>query len=584
MLPSFSSSFLVIGLLALLGIFILVLVLLRNATPTSNATSSSTNSSSSVSSSSTVSSASVKSQAKAQSKAQSKVASKQKEKEVVAECSEYATKLHPCSTYKAPCFMQPDHLGILSAQGTKRQYIVLYKEEKVLTEHVKPRCHLFSKAHGIETQHQFSHINRGFSASLTREQLKTLQSDTSVQEIHADVVVKMHPAVFYKKAQSKKGVSSFQRRISQFVGLKSTKKPPKNKQPTPPPRPPPPPPPPPTPQPPAPSPPEPTPTPSPPPPSQEYPQDGALYGWNMLNIGLTKDTIHMASTKKPPKNSPSESNPTPPPSSGGPSTPSAGPSADTVDVYVVDTGIDLAQKELNVVEGKSFVLDETAATDLNGHGTFCAGVIGARGLAQKVVGVLPNVRLHGLKVLNRLGSGTFSSILAALNYVYSAKLSNPSSKIIVSMSLGATVNTTAYNILDTTILMLINANIPVIVAAGNDAMDASMDTPAHVKEALTVGAYDSKNKFADFSNYGAVVDVLGPGVDIKSTWLNNGMYIGSGTSFSCPHATGILARYLSRNSMPSNVATLFNLLKSNAVQNQVSAVPGSTPNVSCRIF
>lgn len=288
----------------------------------------------------------------------------------------------------------------------------------------------------------------------------------------------------------------------------------------------------------------------------------------------------MAATKPKPLPSPAPPPPAPPPAAPGPS-----PAGDAVEVYVVDTGIDPGNTNLNVVETRSFVPSEPTPGDLHGHGTFCSGIIGARGLSNQVTGVLPNVKLHGLKVLNSSGSGTFSSIIAALNYIYAAKMASPGSKMLVSMSLGATVGTGSYNILDTTIVKLINANVPVIVAAGNDSIDAVNDTPAHVKEALTVGAYDSSNKFAYFSNYGSVVDINGPGVDIKSTWLKNGTYIGSGTSFSCPHATGVLARYLSRNPMPGSVAALFSLLKSASHSGAVSSVPnGSTTTSAVYVF
>ena len=60
----------------------------------------------------------------------------------------------------------------------------------------------------------------------------------------------------------------------------------------------------------------------------------------------------------------------------------------------------------------------------------------------------------------------------------------------------------------------IESGIVVVVSAGNQGIDASTVTPAHVEEALTVGAYNMLNEFAPFSNYGPTVDLLAPGVDI----------------------------------------------------------------------
>ena len=68
----------------------------------------------------------------------------------------------------------------------------------------------------------------------------------------------------------------------------------------------------------------------------------------------------------------------------------------------------------------------------------------------------------------------------------------------------------------------VTAGIFMVVAAGNEAQDASNTSPASEATAYTVGATDSLDRFAPFSNFGSAIDILAPGVAILSTWLNDG--------------------------------------------------------------
>ena len=153
-----------------------------------------------------------------------------------------------------------------------------------------------------------------------------------------------------------------------------------------------------------------------------------------------------------------------------------------------------------------------------------------------MVGTAPNVNLIAVKVLNRSGSGSYSNVIAGINYVAQWKTANPSFKGIVNMSLGGGV----YTPIDTAVRNLINNyGVPVVIAAGNDTVNADTSSPARVAEAITVGAYTTGNNvLADFSNYGAVVDILAPGVDIRSCWLRNGYKVLSGTSMAAPMVAG----------------------------------------------
>jgi subtilisin family serine protease len=208
---------------------------------------------------------------------------------------------------------------------------------------------------------------------------------------------------------------------------------------------------------------------------------------------------------------------------------------------VIDTGIlashpDLKSK-ISTTYSKNFTTSNRARwNDDNGHGTHCAGIIGAQDNTIGMVGTAPNVNLIAVKVLNRNGSGSNSNVIAGINYVAQWKTANPTFKGVVNMSLGGGVSAP----LDTAVRNLINNfGVPVCVAAGNEAQNAANTSPARVAEAITVGAYNNtNNRYADFSNFGSGVDLLAPGVNIRSCWLRNGYRVLSGTSMAAPMVAG----------------------------------------------
>lgn len=233
-----------------------------------------------------------------------------------------------------------------------------------------------------------------------------------------------------------------------------------------------------------------------------------------------------------------------------------------VDVFVIDTGVSL-HPDLNVVERRNYS-SESSVNDRNGHGTAVAGVIGAYANGQYTRGVAPGCRIRSYKALNRNGSGTITGIINAINAVIRWKQLNVNKPAIINLSLGADTSSTSYNSLDRAVLNAINNNIVVCIAAGNSGIDASFATPAHVVEAITVGAYDINNVMPTWSNYGSIVDIEAPGVSIVMLSPNTStLTTMSGTSFSSPHVAGCCALYLANNPT-TTPAQMSQILKTNA--------------------
>jgi subtilisin len=205
-----------------------------------------------------------------------------------------------------------------------------------------------------------------------------------------------------------------------------------------------------------------------------------------------------------------------------------------IEVAVLDTGIDWKHPDLavNVKGAVSFVPGETAM-DGNGHGTHCAGTIGAAMNGQGVVGVAPEVSLYGVKVLANNGSGRFSWIIAGINWAIQNRVQ------IVSMSLGGNGAPTA---LEKICNAAFNAGVLLVAAAGNAGPGMNtVSAPGKYKKVVSVSAIDGTNVIAAFSSRGPEVEICAPGVQVLSTVPGGGYGQMSGTSMACPHVAGAAA-------------------------------------------
>lgn len=133
------------------------------------------------------------------------------------------------------------------------------------------------------------------------------------------------------------------------------------------------------------------------------------------------------------------------------------------------------------------------------------------------------------------------------------------------MSLGGSYSAAVNSAVASTI----SAGVTVVVAAGNDGRNAANYSPASAPGAITVGATDSRDVRASWSNYGAVLDIFAPGVNVLSAWIGSSSATNtiSGTSMATPHVAGLAAYLIALEglSSPSAVASRIVSLAINGV-------------------
>jgi subtilisin family serine protease len=237
------------------------------------------------------------------------------------------------------------------------------------------------------------------------------------------------------------------------------------------------------------------------------------------------------------------------------------PPATTPVVAVLDTGVDYNHPDLagKVILGKDYIDDDMDPMDMHGHGTHCAGLVGAKG-AYLVRGVSPNTKILAVRVLDANGSGSSFDIQAGI--VWARKQTGVK---ILSMSFGGYYQEGAsdYNAYKKIIDDTVAAGVIPVAAAGNDynyylyyyqSSSKYRPCPAFFPNTFTVGATNENDMRAYFSNYDIgtlnsltfnynFVDIVAPGWYILSSTYNGEVIRMSGTSMATPIVAGATAFY-----------------------------------------
>lgn len=222
-----------------------------------------------------------------------------------------------------------------------------------------------------------------------------------------------------------------------------------------------------------------------------------------------------------------------------------------IKVAILDTGFDFTHPDFlgRQIASKSFVEDEDVQ-DGHGHGTHCVGTA----CGPQTPGTLPrygvayDAEIFVGKVLSNQGSGTDSQILQGIEWAIANGCH------IISMSLGSpTRRGQSYSrIYEAVAQRALDRGTLIVAAAGNESRRSSgiinpVARPANCPSILAVAALDVQEQVANFSNRGlnldgGQVDIAGPGVAVRSTWVMPTQYRTiSGTSMATPHVAGIAA-------------------------------------------
>ena len=241
-----------------------------------------------------------------------------------------------------------------------------------------------------------------------------------------------------------------------------------------------------------------------------------------------------------------------------------------VDAYIVDTGILSTHTDFSGRMGAGFssINDGNGTNDCNGHGTHVAGTT-----AGTTYGIAKSATLIPVRVLDCLGSGTNSGVIAGLDWIISHHTAG--TPAVANMSLGGGASAA----LDLAVQNVINDGVVMAVAAGNSNVNACNSSPARAVNAITVGSTTTADARSSFSNIGTCLDIFAPGSSITSAWIGSTTAINtiSGTSMASPHVAGVAAVLMGRfpTSTPAQIATM---LRTSATPNVVTSAGTGSPN------
>ena len=240
-----------------------------------------------------------------------------------------------------------------------------------------------------------------------------------------------------------------------------------------------------------------------------------------------------------------------------------------VTVFVVDSGIRTTHvdfQQTSIICGYSAFPTETedgrvdaACDDASGHGTHVAGTI-----ASQTYGVAKGATLVTVKILDRNGGGSSTTLLGGIEYMIQYRNTHPTTPMVANLSLESSYST----IVNDAVASAIRNNIVMVVAAGNENTNACTKSPSSTPGAITVGASRSAapkspvlsfftqfipfrrlERRAAYSNYGSCVDLFAWGSNVEGLGISSTTDVvsKSGTSMATPHVTGAVSLLLQRD-------------------------------------
>jgi subtilisin family serine protease len=239
-------------------------------------------------------------------------------------------------------------------------------------------------------------------------------------------------------------------------------------------------------------------------------------------------------------------------------------------VAVLDSGIDLANTDLNAVHGINCITPGASSKDDNGHGTHVAGTIAAKNNGSVVTGVAPGTTVYSVKVLNASGTGTKSQVVCGIDWVTAnAAALNIKVANMSIVATGTNDNNCGKTNADTehqAICRSVAAGVTYVAAAGNNKTKMTGYIPANYPEVLTVtamsdsdglpgakgpafcrtGTTERDDQYGAYSNYAATTaeqahTIAAPGTCVVSDKIGGGTALYYGTSQAAPHVAGAVA-------------------------------------------
>jgi len=213
-------------------------------------------------------------------------------------------------------------------------------------------------------------------------------------------------------------------------------------------------------------------------------------------------------------------------------------------LFILDTGVDAKHEDL---QGNYLSHRAKYDTDIQSHGTHCAGIAGAMSNNSKGVASMSInnslFTISSIKVLSDSGMGTQKKIVAGI--IEAAD----NGADVISLSLGGRSTDRRQRVYEETVAYANRKGAIVVVAAGNSSMNARGYSPANTKGVIAVAAIDENLNIAPFSNTVEDLEmgIAAPGVNILSTIPNDGYKAFNGTSMATPYVAGLISIMKSLN-------------------------------------